>query len=105
MDTPKRIDSLYRNCKQMPIFTLFGFVIPLFLLIGAPLGFVYAADRKKLLKGIADGEIEVDRRARTKNISVGAQIDFIEKNKLNFYAPAVGLIIYLGILALIIANI
>jgi hypothetical protein len=80
----KRIDTLYRNTKQMPILAVVGLFVPIALLIGGPLGLLYWYWRKGLLNAIDSGKLAVDLAppplpsgGRMRELSSRAKLDYI----------------------------
>ncbi len=90
----KRIDGLYRNAKQMPILAVLGVLVPLLLLLGAPLGILYASWRKGLLSDIDAGKIELDADTEPK-------VALLRRSTLVFYVPAMILAAEMVVIALI----
>jgi hypothetical protein len=87
----KRVDSLYRNLKQLPLLGLIGFVIPL---IGILLPFItpaYSLLRSRLVRDYRDGLIvpEDHDRVSTKlgELSTEQKLLFIVDGNLRLWVP------------------
>jgi len=90
--TAKRIDSLYRNMKSMPVLTIISVFVPILLLFAPLLSLSYLYLRKKLLKEIDTGQIVVDRLDDEKyskpgELTVVQKIDYIRKNNFRIIMP------------------
>ena len=57
--TEKRIDSLYRNIKSFNVLMILSIFVPLLLLFAVPLSFAYLYLRRRLLRDINSGRIEL----------------------------------------------
>lgn len=63
--TAKRIDSLYRNVKQLPLLGCLSIIIPIFGLFLLPLVLVYKYLLNQLRKEHAKGQIEYNAAERS----------------------------------------
>ena len=78
----KYVDNLYRNSKQMVLLTCLGFLVPVVLIIAAPLGLLYAFQRSRLLKKVSEATVQLSAADAEK-------ISFLRDHSLRFYAPAI----------------
>ncbi|QDT15444.1 hypothetical protein [Alienimonas californiensis] len=60
----KRVDSLYRNLKQLPMMTVLGVLVPVLILILPPVGLAYWWLRRRLLANVDAGRIVVEPHDR-----------------------------------------
>lgn len=78
----KRVDSLYRNVKMMPVLTALGLFVPLMLMLAVPLALVYLFLRRQLLEGIDRGAIVIDP-----NHAAAEQVAYLREHSLRLWAP------------------
>jgi hypothetical protein len=102
--TAKRIDSLYRNMKSMPLLTIIAVFVPILLLFAPLLAMAYLYLRTKLLKELDSGEIVIDRLddgkfSKQGEPTVSEKIDYIRSHNSRIVMPVV---IMVGV-ALVIA--
>jgi hypothetical protein len=67
----KRIDSLYRNIKQLPLLAVLGIIIPILLPFVPLLCLAYLYLRSRLLQEIDSGKIPIDPVADSRTEKVG----------------------------------
>jgi hypothetical protein len=110
--TRKRIDSLYRNVKQIPILGAIGLFMPLFALITGPLALAYLYLRSKLLSEIDRGVIDIDAIAQGEPLRPGEpstwwKVEYLRHHSIGLWAtlamaavwiiPTIVLVIYLSL--------
>lgn len=90
----KRIDTLYRTTRQMPLLTILGLFIPLVLLIGGPLGLMYWFWRRGLLQAADSGSLELDSvppplpgAKQSGELSPAAKLEYIRNHKHTLLLP------------------
>ncbi len=90
----KKIDTLYRNTKQMPIFAVLGIFVPIALVIGGPLGLLYWFWRRRLLEAADAGRLvfaptppPLPSPGRVAELSTPAKLDFIRRHKHALLIP------------------
>ena len=90
----KKIDTLYRNTKQMPILAIVGIFVPIALVIGGPLGLLYWFWRRGLLEALDSGRLVFDPAppplpspGRVAELSSPAKLDFIRSHKHALLIP------------------
>jgi hypothetical protein len=95
--TLKKIDTLYKTTKQMPLVTILGLAIPLIMLIAGCLSFLYASWRKKILAATDAGHLHVPDKDK---------IQYLRQHKLRLLLPGYILIaeICVVIMLIIIAS-
>ena len=91
----KRIDTLYRNTRQMPLLSILGIFVPLVLLIGAPLGLLYWFWRRDLLQSADSGALALDpappplpNTRQSGELSTATKLDFIRSHRHSLLIPA-----------------
>ena len=94
--TQKHVDNLFRNSKQMGMASIAGLIFPIVLIVAAPLGLLYAAQRSSLLKKIDSGEIDLSGDKET-----ASKVDYLREHNLHFFVPT----IVVGVVILAIAMI
>jgi|SRR6476659_5785354 len=105
--TAKRIDSLYRNMKSMPLLTVLAILVPIFLLFAPLLSLAYLYLRAKLLKEIDSGQIVVDPVAdagltKPGEPTISEKIDYIRNNNSRILMPLVIMVGFALVIALLI---
>jgi hypothetical protein len=97
----KRIDTLYRNTKLMPILAILGILVPIFLVISGPLGLLYWFWRRNLLQAADSGALALDSvppplpGARPSGeLSSRAKLDFIRDHKHSLLIPCYLLVVF-----------
>jgi hypothetical protein len=79
--TSKRIDSLYRNIKQLPLLAVLGIFIPILLPFVPLLCLAYLYLRSRLLAEIDSGKLPIDLVADSKTAKVG-ELSVVDKLKV-----------------------
>jgi hypothetical protein len=102
----KRIDTLYRNTKQMPTLAILGIFVPIILVIGGPLGLLYWFWRRELLQTVDSGALSLDLvppplpgERQTGELSAAAKLDFVRTHKHSLLIPfylLIALIVVVG---------
>ena len=102
----KRIDTLYRNTKQMPILVILGFFVPITLVISGPLGLVYWFWRRALLLAADSGTLTLETvpppipGARPAGgLSPAAKLDFIRRHKHSLLIPCYMLMAFIVVMS------
>ncbi|HEX2475403.1 MAG TPA: hypothetical protein VHK01_11685 [Lacipirellulaceae bacterium] len=85
--TDKRIDSLYRNLKQLPLLAVLGIIVPILLPFVPLLCLAYLYLRSRLLTEIDSGAIAIDPVTDAQTAKVG-EVSVI--NKLEYIRNAGG---------------
>lgn len=98
----KRIDHLYRNCKQMPLLCILGLFVPIILLFVAPLSLVYAAQRSRLLREVKSIDLAASDAERRVRPTPAEQVSYLQNNGISFYAPLMIMAGLIPIIALIL---
>ena len=90
----KKIDTLYRNTKQMPILAAVGVIVPIILVIGGGLGLLYWFWRRDLLAAADSGKLRFDPApppllspGRVVELSLAEKFDFIRSHKHSLLIP------------------
>jgi hypothetical protein len=101
--TAKRIDSLYRNMKSMPVLTVLSVLVPILLLFAPLLSLAYLYLRAKLLRDVEAGRIVLDpvvdsRPPKAGESSIQEKLNYISDNNSRILMP---LVIMLGAAILI----
>ncbi len=104
-NTEKHVDQLYRNSKQMVAASALGVLVPIVLVIAAPLGLLYAYQRSRLLGRIATGKLDVpnDSLSGSDPPSLSDKIAYLRAHPLRFFAPFLVLgaaVLFVAIIAL-----
>ena len=88
-DNEKRLDTLYRNTKQMPILTILGIFVPIVLFVAAPLGILYSIWRRNFLRDIDSEKFALtDPETPTQGVlSNSEKLEFIRVRKVSLLAP------------------
>jgi hypothetical protein len=91
----KKIDTLYRNTRQMPILAILGIFVPILLVIGGPLGLLYWFWRRDLLQAADSGALGLNwgppplpGARQSGELSTAAKLDFIRSHKHSLLIPA-----------------
>jgi hypothetical protein len=108
----KRIDTIYRNTKQVPILIIISFTIfPIALIIGAALGPFSWLRRRNLLGEIDSGilvlesaPVELHSSKRTKNLSTTAKVHYIRSRKHALLIPLYLVVIFAVIIFVLSIN-
>lgn len=83
----RRMDALYRNGKLLPLITVLAIVVPFLMLLVAPMGLVYAAQRKLLLADI--GSTERDAPEALGDSLSRDKLAAIRRWRTRFYVPSI----------------
>jgi hypothetical protein len=91
----KKIDTIYRNTRQMPLLAILGLFVPIILVIGGPLGLLYWFWRRDILQAADSGALALDsvppplpNAKRSGELSTAAKFDFIRSHKHSLLIPA-----------------
>jgi hypothetical protein len=105
----KRIDTLYRNTRQMPLLAILGILVPIILIIGGPLGLLYWFWRRDLLRAVDSGAIVLDPvppslpgTRQSGNLSSAAKLEFIRSRKQSLLIPFYLLVVTLILIGVFI---
>jgi hypothetical protein len=99
----KRIDSLYRNAKQLPLLAIFGLFIPVIMLFAAPLGLVYAWQKARLLK-LLEG-VDLDGGIPIGKVTTAKKIECLTRWNARFYVPSILMAIAIGMVFMAVVQI
>jgi hypothetical protein len=106
----KKIDTLYRNTKQLPLLAILGVIVPIILIIAGPLGILYWCWRRDLLRDVDGGNIVLDASppplpstAKAAELSTSAKLKFIREHPHSLLVPVYLLGAYAVLLGVIIA--
>lgn len=104
----KRIDSLYRNVKQIPVLSILGLLVPIALLFAFPLALIYMFLRAKLLRDIDDGTVVInpleDRRSSNPHeLSVSQKVHYLRYHAARLWVPILILCGWLTVGVLMVA--
>ena len=91
----KKIDTIYRNTRQMPILAILGIFVPFILVIGGPLGLLYWFWRRDILPAADSGSLGLDSvpptlppaARQSGGLSPATKLDFIRSHKHSLLIP------------------
>ena len=90
----KKIDTLYRNTKQMPILAILGIFIPFIFFIAGPLGLLYWFWRRDILLAADSGTLGLESvppplpgAKPLGELSPASKLDFIRSHKHSLLIP------------------
>lgn len=91
------IHNLHRASKSMVLLNVFAFLMPIIMLLAAPVGLFYAFQRSRLLKQFTD--LDLDDADRTNDpTSTAAEMRFLKEHGIRFLVPAFALAVEVGVL-------
>ena len=105
--TARRIDSLYRNMKSMPVLTVLAVIVPIFLLFAPLLSLAYLFVRTKLLQEVDSGRIVIDplddeNFSKPGEPTVSEKIDYIRTHNSRIVMPLVIMVVVALLIAMAI---
>ena len=90
----KKIGTIYRNTKQMPILAILGIFVPFILVIGGPFGLLYWFWRRDILQAADSGTLGLDSvppplptARQSGELSPATKLDFIRSHKHSLLIP------------------
>ncbi|NQT37786.1 MAG: hypothetical protein HQ581_09870 [Planctomycetes bacterium] len=104
----KRVDSIYRNIKQLPLLAAIGFFVGIIGVMLIPIALAYGHLRSKLLRDCASGRIVVEkhdqRSVKPGELTTEQKLEFLQYGDTRMWIPvAVGTLWLLLILVIVIS--
>ena len=107
-NSAKRVDSIYRNIKQLPLLGCLGVFVPFIGVLLLPIAITYSILLSRLLRDCDNGNPAVEDHdripSRLGDVSTEQKLDFLRYGNTRLWIPyIVGLMLWLPLIAVLIA--